>query len=100
MIDIRTFNDYIDIDKPRRLRKYVLIWCSKGTLTTVVDEKELKLKEHEVLTITSGQIHYLKNLRKRKDLFLNLRSIFFARTIMTLNSYSTMACFVILISMR
>ena len=46
MIDIKTFNEYQDIDKPRRLRKYVLVWCSNGTLTAVVDEKELTLKEN------------------------------------------------------
>lgn len=79
MIDIQTFNDYPEIDKPRRLRKYVLIWCSKGALSVVVDEKELKLKEHDVLTITSGQIHYLKNSRKAEGFILEFTIDFFCK---------------------
>ena len=42
MIDIKTFIEYPDIGKPRRLRKYILIWCSKGDVTVIVDEKELE----------------------------------------------------------
>lgn len=79
MIDIKAFNEYPGIDKPRRLRKYVLAWCSKGTLTAVVDEKELKLKEHEVLTITSGQIHYFKDFRKAEGFILEFTVDFFCK---------------------
>ena len=79
MIDIKTFNDYTDIEKPRRLRKYVLIWCSRGALTAVVDEKELKLKAQDVLTITSGQIHYLKNIKKAEGFILEFTVDFFCK---------------------
>ena len=79
MIDIKTFNEYPDIGKPRRLRSYVLAWCSKGALTAVVDEKELKLKEHEVLTITSGQIHYFKSLRNADGFILEFTVDFFCK---------------------
>ena len=79
MIDIKTFNEYIDLEKPRRLRKYVLIWCSSGALTAVVDEKELELKAQDVLTITSGQIHYLKNLKKPEGFILEFTVDFFCK---------------------
>src|SRR6188768_1833258 len=79
MIDIKTFDDYTDIEKPRRLRKYVLIWCSSGALTAVVDEKELKLKAQDVLTITSGQIHYLRNLKKAEGFILEFTVDFFCK---------------------
>ena len=79
MIDIQKFGQYPDINKPRRLRKYVLVWCAKGTLTVVVDEKELKLKEHEVLTITSGQIHYFKNHLKADGFILEFTLDFFCK---------------------
>src|SRR4029079_10731467 len=79
MIEIKTLNDYPEIDKPRRLRKYVLIWCSKGALTVAVDEKELQLTEHQVLTITSGQIHYLKNSRKAEGFILEFTIDFFCK---------------------
>ena len=79
MIDIRSFDDYTDIDKPRRLKKYVLVWCSRGTLIAVVDEKELKLREYDLLTITSGQIHYLKNSRKAEGFILEFTMDFFCK---------------------
>ena len=40
--EIKTFDNYPDITKPRRLKKY--IWCSRGMISVVVDEKELQLK--------------------------------------------------------
>ena len=79
MIDIKTFDEYPEISKPRRLRKYVLVWCSKGSVTVMVDEKELKLKEHELLTITSGQIHYLKNYSKANGSILEFTLDFFCK---------------------
>ena len=69
MIELKTFAEHTEIHKPRRIRKYVLIWCSKGVLTVMVDEKELHVKKHEVLTITSGQYHYIKE-RKNVDGFI------------------------------
>ena len=38
----------------------MLIWCSSGTATLVVDENEFQLKANMVITITSGQIHWVK----------------------------------------
>jgi AraC-like DNA-binding protein len=79
MIDIKTFDEYPDISKPRRLRRYVLVWCSKGSVTVAVDEKELKLKENEVLTITSGQIHYFKNCHRAAGFILEFTLDFFCK---------------------
>ena len=85
MIDIKRFEKYPYIAKPRRLRKYVLIWCSKGTVTVVVDEKELEVKQNQVLTITSGQIHFFKSLTKADGFILEFTLDFFCKTTMTLN---------------
>src|SRR5258706_1426237 len=79
MIDLKTFDEYPDIVKPRRLRKYVLIWCSEGTIHVVVDEKDLKLKAHDVLTITSGQVHYIKKPGKAKGIVLEFTYDFFCK---------------------
>jgi AraC-like DNA-binding protein len=79
MIDIKSFSEYPDIDKPRRLVKYVLIWCSQGTATVAVDEKELVLKKHDVLTITSGQIHYFKKLDTADGFILEFTLSFFCK---------------------
>ena len=79
MIDLKTFNEYPDIAKPRRLRKYVLIWCSQGAINVVVDEKDLKLKAQDVLTITSGQVHYIKKPGKAKGIILEFTYDFFCK---------------------
>jgi len=79
MIELKTFEEYPGISTPRRLRKYVLVWCSKGTFTVVVDEKELKLKQYHVLTITSGQIHYFKNCNKADGYILEFTLDFFCK---------------------
>lgn len=79
MINIKAFDEYPEVGKPKRLRKYVLIWCSGGTVTAVVDEKELKLTRNQVLTITSGQIHFLKNADKGKGFILEFTLDFFCK---------------------
>ncbi|HEX5152877.1 MAG TPA: AraC family transcriptional regulator [Parafilimonas sp.] len=79
MIDIKTFEAYPNISTPRRLRKYVFIWCLKGTEKLVVDENEFTLKQHEVLTITSGQIHYFKTWNKAEGFILEFTLDFFCK---------------------
>jgi len=80
MIDIKTFNTHPDICKPRRLRKYILIWCAEGTMVVSVDEKELKMKKSDVLTITSGQVHYIKKQNKAKGTIIEFTLDFFCKT--------------------
>ncbi|HEV8286712.1 MAG TPA: AraC family transcriptional regulator [Chitinophagaceae bacterium] len=79
MIDIKTFEAAIDLKEPRRIRKYVLIWCSSGTATLVVDENEFELKTNAVITITSGQVHYIKRLQAAKGFVLEFTYDFFCK---------------------
>jgi AraC-like DNA-binding protein len=79
MIELKTFAEYDSIDAPRRMRKYVLIWCASGTATVMVDEKELQLKKHDVLTITSGQIHYFKKWKSAEGIILEFTLDFFCK---------------------
>jgi hypothetical protein len=60
MVDIRLLDKAPELQKPRRVMKYVLVWCATGDLTLVVDEDEFVLKANTVITITSGQVHYIK----------------------------------------
>jgi AraC family transcriptional activator of pobA len=60
MIEITALEKASHLRNPRRIRKYVLIWCSSGAATLVVDENEFELKANMVITITSGQIHWVK----------------------------------------
>lgn len=79
MVGLKTFKEQIDIELPKRLMKYILIWCSKGSATIVVDDKELELKQNQLTTITSGQIHYFKKLRKAKGFILEFTLDFFCK---------------------
>lgn len=60
MIDITALEKASFLRRPRRIRKYVLIWCASGTIRLVVDENEFELRANTVITITSGQIHWVK----------------------------------------
>ncbi|MEX0360953.1 helix-turn-helix domain-containing protein [Flagellimonas sp.] len=79
MLSLKTIKGYKDINRPKRLMKYVLIWCSSGQATIVVDEKELTVKQNSVLTITSGQIHYFKDIRDAQGYILEFTLDFFCK---------------------
>ena len=78
MIDIVDFNQN-HLYQPRRARRYVLVWCSSGTVTMVVDENEFVLKANAVITITSGQIHFIKNQKAGKGKVLEFTYDFFCK---------------------
>lgn len=63
MIELKTFDAILDSGQPKRLMKYILICCSQGSTVVVIDDKELPLTKNQVVTITSGQIHYFKKLK-------------------------------------
>src|ERR1051326_2831513 len=79
MIEIITFGKIPDLQKPRRIIKYVLVWCSSGTATIAVDENEFELKANSVITITSGQIHYFKNTKAAEGFILEFTYDFFCK---------------------
>jgi AraC family transcriptional regulator, transcriptional activator of pobA len=79
MIDIKTLDQAYDLLKARRIRKYVLVWCSSGTATLVVDENEFELKANSVITITSGQIHYIKKSKSAVGFVLEFTYDFFCK---------------------
>jgi len=79
MIEIKNFSEYTGISKPRRLRKYVLIWCTKNEVTITVDENEFTVKANQVLTITSGQIHYFKSWDNADGFILEFTLDFFCK---------------------
>ncbi len=80
MIEIKSFSEHSEIYHPRRIRKYVLIWCSKGSITVSVDENEFQLRTNDVITITSGQVHYIKEQKSAKGFILEFTLDFFCKT--------------------
>jgi AraC-like DNA-binding protein len=79
MIDVTNFDTAIDLQQPRRILKYVLVFCTSGTATLVVDENEFELSENTVITITSGQIHYFKALDGAEGIILEFTYDFFIK---------------------
>jgi AraC family transcriptional activator of pobA len=79
MIGIKNLDKATDLQKPRRIKKYVLVWCSFGAMTIVVDENEFELKANSVITITSGQVHYIKKVRSAKGFVLEFTYDFFCK---------------------
>ncbi|HEV7781047.1 MAG TPA: AraC family transcriptional regulator [Chitinophagaceae bacterium] len=79
MIDIASFEKATELLQPRRISKYVLAWRRTGTLTIVVDENEFTLKANQVITITSGQIHYFKKNKAATGFVLEFTYDFFCK---------------------
>jgi AraC family transcriptional regulator, transcriptional activator of pobA len=78
MIEITTL-DKAQLTKPRRIMKYVLVYCATGKLHMAVDEKDLTLSAGDVLTITSGQIHHVTKISKAKGFILEFTLDFFCK---------------------
>jgi AraC-like DNA-binding protein len=79
MVQIHPLEAYLKDSRPKRLMQYLLIWCTKGSATMVVDDKELELLPWNVLTITSGQYHYFKDLTGAKGYLLEFSLDYFCK---------------------
>ena len=79
MIDIKPFEKATELYEPRRIRNYLLVWCSAGSVTIVVDENEFTLKANSVITITSGQVHYVKKAKTAKGFAVEFTYDFFCK---------------------
>ena len=73
---IETISDF----EPRRVKKYLFLWCSEGELTLLVDNKLLTLTQNQVLTITSGQYHCFKSLNNAKGYLLDFTLDYICKT--------------------
>ena len=80
MVTIQTISQFAADRQPRRVMKYLLLYCSSGTATVVADELELELHPHDVTTITSGQVHYIKSLHRCEGIVLEFTLDFFCKT--------------------
>ncbi|ELR71085.1 4-hydroxyphenylacetate 3-monooxygenase activator [Fulvivirga imtechensis AK7] len=79
MVQIFPLEGYQALEKPRRVIKYVLVWCASGDITLTVDEGDFELKENSLITITSGQIHYLKSKNNARGYVLEFTLDFFCK---------------------
>jgi AraC family transcriptional regulator, transcriptional activator of pobA len=79
MIEIKTLESFANQDKPRRIMKYVLVYCASGSVSITIDEKNFKLTGGQVVTITSGQIHSINKSSKGKGFILEFTLDFFCK---------------------
>lgn len=79
MVTVYALGDIMDMQLPKRILKYVLIYCSAGKINMVVDENEFQLTADEVLTITSGQIHTVRSMENAKGFVLEFTFDFFCK---------------------
>ena len=79
MIDVFRFRDSTALTTPRRVVRYVLVLCTSGSATITVDEDDFELYPNDVITITSGQIHYSKKLAQAEGFILEFTLDFFCK---------------------
>lgn len=79
MIEITNLEKFTDLDTPRRIMKYVLVYCASGALSMTIDEKIFNLSGGQIITITSGQIHSINKSSKAKGYILEFTLDFFAK---------------------
>lgn len=79
MITLKTLESAVELENPRRVKKYILIYCSSGKIELLVDDTVLSLSAGELTTITSGQIHSLKSATEAKGSVLEFTLDFFCK---------------------
>ncbi|MEZ4809268.1 MAG: AraC family transcriptional regulator [Allomuricauda sp.] len=65
---------------PKRVKKYLFVWCGGGEMTIEVDRKRLTLTKNQVLTITSGQYHCFKTIGNAKGHVLSFTLDYICKT--------------------
>ncbi|WP_242202234.1 helix-turn-helix domain-containing protein [Aestuariivivens insulae] len=79
MVEIKEIENISDFT-PKRIKKYLFLWCSEGHVSIMVDNKHLTLSQHQVLTITSGQYHGFKNVHDGKGYLLSFTLDYICKT--------------------
>ena len=80
MVEIKKIEQGIDLFTPRRVMKYVLVWCTGGQAVLAVDENSFTLQCHEVITITSGQYHFFTAVEDARGFILEFTLDYFCKT--------------------
>jgi AraC-like DNA-binding protein len=80
MVDLYDIRAYTDICRPRRIMKYVLVYCSAGTIELAVDDDHFVMTPNSVITITSGQIHAISKLEEAAGQVLEFSYDFFCKS--------------------
>lgn len=79
MVDIKGFDSVHDLYYPRRVMKYLLVYCKIGEVNMTVDEMDFSLKGGQVITITSGQLHRFNNVSAAEGYILEFTLDYFGK---------------------
>ncbi len=79
MVEIQRIGTIMDFN-PKRVKKYIFLWCSDGNFSIEVDNKLLPLTKNQVLTITSGQYCCLKNTQNGEGYLLGFTLDYICKT--------------------
>ncbi|WP_246496720.1 helix-turn-helix domain-containing protein [Chitinophaga varians] len=79
MITVAPLDPSVLPDKPRRVMRYVLLYCHSGSLVISVDHRDFTLNAGDVITITSGQIHHVRQNKEAKGYLLEFTLDFFCK---------------------
>lgn len=80
MFEWYRLEDHRALLSPRRIMRYVLLYCTAGQARIQVDENEVQLLPNDIITITSGQVHFLQNDSSAKGVVLEFSYDFFCKT--------------------
>lgn len=79
MIEIINLESGILPEIERRIKKYILVWCSEGKIEIEIDGINFTIPANSIITITSGQYHKFKGNFKAKGLVLQFTYDFFCK---------------------
>ncbi|MCB0539898.1 MAG: helix-turn-helix transcriptional regulator [Bacteroidetes bacterium] len=79
MVEIQKIETITDF-APKRVKKYLFIWCNEGNISIEVDNKFLTLSKNQVLTVTSGQYHCFKNTNSGNGYLLDFTLDYICKT--------------------
>jgi AraC family transcriptional regulator, transcriptional activator of pobA len=79
MVEVSSLTGNDSLLRPRRVMRYVMIWCKAGQMEICVDDGTYTLSGHDVITITSGQFHYVKRSVQADAVVLEFTLDFFCK---------------------
>lgn len=79
MVEVITFNSNSIPKKARRIKKYVVVWCSAGKVEMEIDGINFEIGANSITTITSGQFHKFKDISNAQGAVLEFTLDFFCK---------------------
>lgn len=79
MVELFPLENHTALCSPRRVLRYVLVWCASGEAFLQIDENQYVVRANEVVTITSGQVHFLQKSAQHSGWVLEFSFDFFCK---------------------